>query len=211
MFFQARVSLARAVYSQADVVLLDDPLSAVDAYVGKSIVENCLLNGPLATRTRVLVTHMLHVLDKTDYIYVMDDGRIIEQGSYTVSFSTFGQADIEVLFSKDLMSNGAVFRHLIDEHLDRDFEKRVVPDQKVACGADQLGNKKLLNEMNSPLMEEEERNVGAVGWDVYIKYLHSAGGLFWVPIILCLLILNETGNGEFPFPKFLNGLFIVSF
>ena len=82
---QARVSLARAAYSESDIVLLDDPLSAVDAYVGKAILENCLLKGPLADRTRVLVTHALHVLDKTDYIYVMDGGVIIEQGTYEVS------------------------------------------------------------------------------------------------------------------------------
>lgn len=81
---QARVSLARAAYSQSDVILLDDPLSAVDAYVGKAILENCLLAGPLANRTRILVTHALHVLDKTDYIYVMDNGVIIEQGTYGV-------------------------------------------------------------------------------------------------------------------------------
>lgn len=82
---QARVSLARAAYSQSDIVLLDDPLSAVDAYVGKAILDNCLLKGPLANRTRILVTHALHVLDKTDYIYVMDGGVIIEQGTYEVS------------------------------------------------------------------------------------------------------------------------------
>jgi hypothetical protein len=52
----------------------------VDAYVGKSILENCLLTGPLADRTRILI-----VLDKTDSIYVMDDGIIIEQGTYEVS------------------------------------------------------------------------------------------------------------------------------
>lgn len=68
---KARVSLARAAYYNADIVLLDDSLSAVDAYVGKAILENCLLKGPLASKTRVLVTHALHVLDKTDYIYVM--------------------------------------------------------------------------------------------------------------------------------------------
>jgi ABC-type bacteriocin/lantibiotic exporter with double-glycine peptidase domain len=84
MFFQARVSLARAAYSSSDVVLLDDSLSAVDAYVGKAILENCLLNGPLADRTRILVTHALHVLDQTDYIYVMEDGAITEEGTYTV-------------------------------------------------------------------------------------------------------------------------------
>src|ERR1700733_13259985 len=83
--FQARVSLARAAYSSSDVVLLDDSLSAVDAYVGKAILENCLLNGPLADKTRILVTHALHVLDKTDYIYVMEDGVITEEGTYDVS------------------------------------------------------------------------------------------------------------------------------
>lgn len=63
---------------------MDDSLSAVDAYVGKSILENCILNGPLADKTRILVTHALHVLDKTDYIYVMDDGIVKEEGTYTV-------------------------------------------------------------------------------------------------------------------------------
>jgi ATP-binding cassette subfamily C (CFTR/MRP) protein 1 len=63
---------------------MDDPLSAVDAYVGKAILEQCLLNGPLADRTRILVTHALHVLDKTDYIYVMENGIITEQGTYDV-------------------------------------------------------------------------------------------------------------------------------
>ena len=77
--------MARAAYSDADIVLMDDSLSAVDAYVGKSILENCLLTGPLADKTRVLVTHALHVLDKTDYIYVMDNGVIVEQGTFAVS------------------------------------------------------------------------------------------------------------------------------
>jgi ATP-binding cassette, subfamily C (CFTR/MRP), member 1 len=63
---------------------MDDPLSAVDAYVGKAILDHCLLNGPLADRTRILVTHALHVLDKTDYIYVMENGVITEQGTYDV-------------------------------------------------------------------------------------------------------------------------------
>lgn len=67
-------------------MLLDDPLSAVDAYVGKGILDQCLLSGPLSTRTRVLVTHALHVLDKTDFIFVMDHGVIMEQGTYEVCF-----------------------------------------------------------------------------------------------------------------------------
>ena len=82
---KARVSLARAAYSGAEIVLMDDSLSAVDAYVGRRLLDGCLLRGPLADKTRVLVTHALHVLDRTDYIYVMDEGVIVEQGTYAVS------------------------------------------------------------------------------------------------------------------------------
>jgi ATP-binding cassette subfamily C (CFTR/MRP) protein 1 len=64
------VSLARAAYSPSEIILMDDPLSAVDSFVGKTILEECILHGPLSNRTRILVTHALHVLDKTDYIYV---------------------------------------------------------------------------------------------------------------------------------------------
>ena len=81
---KARVSLARAAYSGADIVLMDDSLSAVDAHVGKTLLDTLLLRGPLADKTRVLVTHALHALDKTDYIYVMDEGAIVEQGTYAV-------------------------------------------------------------------------------------------------------------------------------
>lgn len=81
---KARVSLARVAYSEADIVLLDDPLSAVDAHVGKNITENCLLKGPLSHRTRILATHALSVLPRVDYIYVMDKGEIVEQGTYQV-------------------------------------------------------------------------------------------------------------------------------
>lgn len=78
------MSLARAAYSSSPIVLLDDPLSSVDSHVGKAILENCLLSGPLKSRTRVLVTHALHILDSTDYIYVLDEGKIVEQGKYQV-------------------------------------------------------------------------------------------------------------------------------
>ena len=76
--------MARAAYSYSDIILMDDSLSAVDAYVGKQILEKCLLSGPLAGKTRILATHALHVLDKTDYIYVMDNGKIAEQGTFKV-------------------------------------------------------------------------------------------------------------------------------
>jgi ATP-binding cassette, subfamily C (CFTR/MRP), member 1 len=79
------VSLARAAYSQADIVILDDTLSAVDAHVGKAILEHCLVSGPLSGRTRILITHALHVLPHSDYIFVVDEGKIVQRGTYGVS------------------------------------------------------------------------------------------------------------------------------
>jgi ABC-type bacteriocin/lantibiotic exporter with double-glycine peptidase domain len=102
---KARVSLARAAYSQSEIVILDDPLSAVDAYVGKYILDHCLLEGPLANRTRILVTHSLHVLDKVDYIYVMDNGAIVEQGTYSVRITRMDAITFYLLLLSSPESN----------------------------------------------------------------------------------------------------------
>lgn len=76
-----RISLARCCYKQADVVLLDDPLSAVDQQVGRHIFENCIKKF-LKSRAVVFVTHQLQYLSKCNYIYVVENGRIIEGGTY---------------------------------------------------------------------------------------------------------------------------------
>ncbi|XP_070580038.1 multidrug resistance-associated protein 1-like isoform X1 [Ptychodera flava] len=78
-----RVSLARAVYSNSDVYLLDDPLSAVDAHVGKHIFDNVIgPDGLLKNKTRVLVTHGITFLPQVDKIIVLVGGRITETGSF---------------------------------------------------------------------------------------------------------------------------------
>ncbi|XP_070940281.1 multidrug resistance-associated protein 1 isoform X2 [Macaca nemestrina] len=78
-----RVSLARAVYCNADIYLFDDPLSAVDAHVGKHIFENVIgPKGMLKNKTRILVTHSMSYLPQVDVIIVMSGGKISEMGSY---------------------------------------------------------------------------------------------------------------------------------
>lgn len=78
-----RVSLARAVYNDADIYLMDDPLSAVDSHVGKHIFDHILgEDGLLKYKTRVLVTNALHFLPRTNHIYVLENGRISESGTY---------------------------------------------------------------------------------------------------------------------------------
>uniref|UniRef100_G1TVN1 Multidrug resistance-associated protein 1 n=1 Tax=Oryctolagus cuniculus TaxID=9986 RepID=G1TVN1_RABIT len=78
-----RVSLARAVYCDADIYLFDDPLSAVDAHVGKHIFESVVgPKGMLKHKTRILVTHSISYLPQVDVIVVMSGGKISEMGSY---------------------------------------------------------------------------------------------------------------------------------
>ncbi|CAJ0944757.1 unnamed protein product, partial [Mesorhabditis belari] len=80
---KARLGLARALYQEADVYLLDDVLSAVDAHVGAHVFEKVISNrGLLAGKTRILVTHGLQYTQEADNIVVMKDGRIIEQGAF---------------------------------------------------------------------------------------------------------------------------------
>ena len=78
---KARISLARAVYQDADVYLLDDPLSAVDVHVAKHLMEECI-EGYLAGKTRVLVTHQIRFLPRADHVVMIDGARIAADGSY---------------------------------------------------------------------------------------------------------------------------------
>lgn len=78
---RARIGLARACYLDADVYLLDDPLSAVDARVGRQLFERCIC-GLLASKTRMLVTHQLQFARGADWIVVLDAGKAVLQGTF---------------------------------------------------------------------------------------------------------------------------------
>lgn len=99
---KARLSLARAVYSRAELYLLDDILSAVDAEVGKNITEMVFDEkmGLLRNKTIILTTNAVSVLKKSQHIYVLQGGSIIEEGSY-----------------RDVISGGeaSILRRMIDE------------------------------------------------------------------------------------------------
>ena len=78
---KARVSLARAVYREADIYLLDDPLSAVDVHVGRHLFNNCI-RGFLKEKAVILVTHQLQYLQDADEIIVMKGGLMEDKGSF---------------------------------------------------------------------------------------------------------------------------------
>ena len=95
------------MYSNRDIYLLDDPLSAVDSHVGKHIFEQVIgPQGLLKNKTRVLVTNSVAFLHQMDYIIVMKNGRISEAGSY-----------------KELLANKGDFAEYLMEHLSEAVEK----------------------------------------------------------------------------------------
>ncbi|KAG0282352.1 hypothetical protein BGZ98_006805, partial [Dissophora globulifera] len=78
-----RVSLARAAYQNAQIYLMDDPLSAVDAHVDQHLWDNLIgPEGLFGDKTRVLITHGIHHLSAADQILVMKDGQVSEKGRY---------------------------------------------------------------------------------------------------------------------------------
>lgn len=79
VYITDRINLARAVYADADIYLMDDPLSAVDAHVGKHIFEECI-DKYLRGKTRILVTHQLQYLRNVGRIIVLKDGAIQAEG-----------------------------------------------------------------------------------------------------------------------------------
>ncbi|KAL3283196.1 hypothetical protein HHI36_006346 [Cryptolaemus montrouzieri] len=72
---RARINLARAIYRDADIYLLDDPLSAVDTHVAKHLFEKCLIQY-LHNKTRILVTHQTQFLNQADFVILMNNGKV---------------------------------------------------------------------------------------------------------------------------------------
>ncbi|KAG0329331.1 hypothetical protein BG000_000100 [Podila horticola] len=185
-----RVNIARAVYFNADVVLLDDPLSAVDAHVGKYLFKNCIM-GALQGKTRVLVTHQLHVLPQVDYVICMKDGEIVERGTF-----------------HELMSNEGEFSNLMKAHggIEEEQTENAEEEQAVVAAGAELTSKKLEEEQtegkgekkDTPLggkakglMSQEERATGSVDGKIYKNYVNAAGGSYLVPLLLFLLIITQ--------------------
>ncbi|XP_068440089.1 ATP-binding cassette sub-family C member 3 isoform X4 [Clinocottus analis] len=137
-----RVSLARALYSDTDVYLLDDPLSAVDAHVAKHIFDNLIgPEGVLKGKTRILVTHGISFLPQVDNIMVIVDGRMSEMGSYQELLSQNG-AFAEFLRNyalEDIVEEEDATEESIDE-------EEMFPEDTLSNHTDMVDNEPVINE-----------------------------------------------------------------
>ncbi|KAL9649478.1 hypothetical protein ABK040_000717 [Willaertia magna] len=158
---KSRVSLARCFYSDSDIYLLDDPLSAVDVHTGEHILNHGLL-GILNNKTRILVTNHIHFIEKADKIVVIDNGKIIQQGSYSqlyndVNNQTFKKL-IQEFIEKEKKEQIETDDHAIDEKVKTiiDFEPMPFDKEEIA---------------KTSLIEEEEREVGALAITKLLKFI----------------------------------------
>lgn len=181
---KARVSLARAVYSRASVVIMDDVLSALDAHIAKHVFENCI-NGPLMKeRTRILVTHQVGLcLSAASYVLALENGTTKHVGNVS-----------------DLRRTGSL-QNLIEE-VDRDMEevKKEAEEEAIVKGdAVTQSNKDsspVAQDSGLPakkprkLVDEEAKFSGKVTLATYLRYLRSQGTLFFTALILTLMVVE---------------------
>ncbi|XP_020772820.1 ATP-binding cassette sub-family C member 4-like isoform X1 [Boleophthalmus pectinirostris] len=179
---KARVNLARAVYQEADIYLLDDPLSAVDAEVGRHLFEQCIC-GLLKKKLRILVTHQLQYLKAADQIVVLKEGHMVAKGTYTelqhsgLDFTSLLQVEDEeepqtpapeTPSRSRTLSQNSVMSQASDVHSVKDGDQLPVePVQTVV---------------------EESRAQGTIKISLYVKYL-KAGASFLVLVFMLFINL----------------------
>ncbi|XP_061101234.1 ATP-binding cassette sub-family C member 12-like [Conger conger] len=190
-----RISLARAVYSNKDIVLLDDPLSAVDAHVGKHIFEECIKN-ELRGKSVILVTHQLQYLEFCDDVMLLENGEIKEMGTHCA-----------------LMESKGRYAQLINNfHLEQSEEESDKEDSKMEIESkerrgnsfggvenpafdmsDEMDEPKGANDMkesNDQLVIQESSLEGSVTWRTYHQYCKAAGGYILALLISFIFILH---------------------
>ncbi|KAK6164406.1 hypothetical protein DH2020_001270 [Rehmannia glutinosa] len=199
-----RLQLARALYQDADIYLLDDPFSAVDAYTGSELFKEYILTA-LATKTVVFVTHQVEFLPAADLILVLKEGRIIQAGKYDellqagTDFSTLVSAHHEAIEAMDFCNLASEESDKIDP-LDRSVLMSKKCDSvgnnmagmvnKVRESASSSGlttikeKKKDKRSKKKQLVQEEEREHGKVSMKVYLSYMTAAYKGLLIPLII---------------------------
>uniref|UniRef100_A0A7N0TJ04 ABC-type xenobiotic transporter n=1 Tax=Kalanchoe fedtschenkoi TaxID=63787 RepID=A0A7N0TJ04_KALFE len=169
-----RIQLARAVYNDADIYLLDDPFSAVDAHTAATLFNDCVMT-ELAAKTVILVTHQVEFLSEVDKILVMEGGRVTQSGSY-----------------EDLLKVGTPFEQLVNAHKDAisSMSSENGDDHLEMVQQEILINQKSESEISAKdiagaqLTEEEEMTAGDVGWKPFYDYIRISDGscLLWLSV-----------------------------
>ncbi|CAH4030827.1 unnamed protein product [Pieris brassicae] len=171
---RARINLARSVYRDADIYLLDDPLSAVDANVGRQLFEGCI-NGHLKGKTRILVTHQVHFLKAADYIIVLNEGQVENMGTFD-----------------ELVSSGKEFAMMLsnlqESKEDTGSSKGDEKEKPQLLRAISATESEDLEEFETQKMAAEEKQSGNLRWEVISSYFRSGGNICFILFTIGLIL-----------------------
>lgn len=193
---RARINLARAVYRQADLYLLDDPLSAVDTHVAKHLYKKCITEY-LCGKTRILVTHQLQFLKRAGHIIVLDRGFVKMQGSYK------GLVESNKDFIE--MMNNLATKH---ESQKKEENARRISEMssnnttfrrssQISITSSIVYSDIVESDYTENNLEGEAMMSGQVSGKVYREYLHYGGNYFVLFVLLLLFLISQiatTGN-----------------
>ncbi|KAM4788292.1 ATP-binding cassette sub-family C member 4 isoform 5-T5 [Cyanocitta cristata] len=189
---KARVNLARAVYQDADIYLLDDPLSAVDAEVGRHLFEKCICQA-LHQKISVLVTHQLQYLRAANQILILKDGKMVGKGTYAeflrsgIDFASLLKKDEEVV--EQLSVPGTPN---LKSARNRTFSESSVLSQDSSIHSQKDGAVEQPPGENAlAAVPEESRHEGKINFKVYRKYFTAGANYFVIFILLVFNILAQ--------------------
>lgn len=192
-----RVSLARALYSKAAYVLLDDCLSAVDSHTSVHIYEQCITGPLMNNRTCILVSHNIALtIKEADHVVVMDNGRVKIQGDidYLFKEKAFDEETISSILQsrnvssanlQDLVNSDPQVPH--PQLLNSTLASIAAEIHAEPIGQDAIG-------VDGKLVEEEVKAEGAVSWSVYATYVKSFGGKYIWGTLFFVFILAQCVN-----------------
>ncbi|NWZ76045.1 MRP4 protein, partial [Poecile atricapillus] len=191
---KARVNLARlvAVYQDADIYLLDDPLSAVDAEVGRHLFEKCICQA-LHQKISVLVTHQLQYLRAANQILILKDGKMVGKGTYAeflrsgIDFASLLKKDEEVIEQPSVPGTPN-----LKAARNRTFSESSVLSQDSSVHSQKDGAVEQPPGENAlAAVPEESRHEGKIGFKIYRKYFTAGANYFVIFILLVLNILAQ--------------------
>ncbi|XP_041438363.1 ATP-binding cassette sub-family C member 4 isoform X2 [Xenopus laevis] len=187
---KARVNLARAVYQDADIYLLDDPLSAVDAEVGRHLFEKCICQA-LRKKLCILVTHQLQYLSAAKQILILKEGQMIGKGTFQELLQS-GIDFASLLKSEEEEQSQPQESQLIKSSRNRTFSESSVWSQDSSVQSQKEGaTDHLATEPVLTAIPEESRSEGTVGFKVYKKYFTSGSSYLMLFVVFLLTILSQ--------------------
>ncbi|XP_068402432.1 ATP-binding cassette sub-family C member 5 isoform X5 [Eschrichtius robustus] len=178
-----RISLARALYSDRDIYILDDPLSALDAHVGNHIF-NSAIQKHLKSKTVLFITHQLQYLADCDEVIFMKEGCITERGTHEELMNLNG--DYATIFNNLLLGETPPVE--INSKKETSGSQTKTQDKCPKTGS--VKKEKTVKPEEGQLVQMEEKGQGSVPWSVYGVYIQAAGGPLAFLVILSLFMLN---------------------